>query len=134
MNHLTKIALLLAVFLASQASAQEKKKPVTIGGEMGMWYEGYGLNKAPSPAVPDFYQARRPSHLFRYTFNPTLTVGKWTVPFNFNFSPAQNNFITAATAGPQSIWQFLTNPVNNSALNLEVLRFCWALKISSIVS
>ena len=114
MKHLTKLTVLIAFFLSSQASAQEKKKkPITIGGEMGIWFEGYGLDKAPSPAVPDFYQARRPYNLFRYSFNPTLTVGKWTVPFNFNFSPTQNNFVTAASGGPQSIWQFLTNPVNN---------------------
>ncbi len=113
MNHIAKISFLLLLLLSSQSDAQEKKKPFTIGGEMGIWYEGYGLDKAPSPAVPDFYQARRPWNLFRYSFNPTLTVGKWTVPFNFNFSPTQNNFITAATGGPQSVWAFLTNPVNN---------------------
>ncbi|WP_411274223.1 hypothetical protein [Daejeonella sp.] len=121
MNRLFKLTVLLVLFLSSQANAQEKKKkPFTIGGEMGMWYEGYGLNKAPSPAVPDFYQARRPWNLFRYSLNPTLTVGKLTVPFNFNFSPTQNNFITAATAGPQSIWQFLTNPVNNFGISPKI--------------
>ena len=113
MNHLAKIALFMALFLAFEANAQEKKKPFTIGGDMGIWYEGYGLDKAPSPAVPDFYRARRPSHLLRYSFNPTLAVGKWNIPFNFNFSPTQTNFTTPSFGGKQSFWQFLTNPVNS---------------------
>ena len=93
-NHLAKTALLMALFLAFEANAQEKKKPFTIGGDMGIWYEGYGLDKAPSPAVPDFYRARRPYNLLRYSFNPTIAVGKWNIPLNFNFSPTQTNFTT----------------------------------------
>jgi hypothetical protein len=113
MNHLAKIALFMALFLAFEANAQEKKKPFTIGGDMGIWYEGYGLDKAPNPAVPDFYMARRPSHLLRYSFNPTLAVGKWNIPLNFNFSPTQTNFTTPSLGGKQSFWQFLTNPMNS---------------------
>src|SRR5665647_3112158 len=114
MKHLNKIAVGLALFLAFQASAQEKKKLFSISGDMGMWYEGYGLNKVPGPpSTPDFYPARRPWNLFRYSFNPTFMIGKWNIPLNFNFSPMQNNFITSVTGGKQSIWQFLTNPANN---------------------
>ena len=57
MNYPTKIALFMSLFLAFESNAQEKKKPISIGGDMGIWYDGYGLNKAPSSSVPDFYQA-----------------------------------------------------------------------------
>lgn len=121
MIHPTKLAVLLVLFLSSQVNAQEKKKkPFTIGGEMGMWYEGYGLDKSPSPAVPDFYQPRKPWNQLRYSFNPTLSVGKWNVPLNFNFSAMQNNFTTSPTGGKQSIWQFLTNPVNNFGIRPKI--------------
>ena len=126
MNHLNKIALFMTLLLAFESSAQEKKKPITIGGDMGIWYEGYGLDKAPNPAVPDFYRARRPSNLLRYSFNPTIAVGKWNIPLNFNFSPMQTNFTTPSTSlggilgGKQSIWQFLTNPMNSFGIRPKI--------------
>ena len=100
-------------------SAQQKPK-VTIGGDMGIWYEGYGLDKDPSPAFPDFYRARRPYNLFRYSFNPTISYGKWSIPFNFNFSPTQNNFTTPSVGPKPSIWQFLTNPMNNFGIRPKI--------------
>ena len=112
MNYLTKIALGVAIVLALNANASEKKDSLTIKGDMGIWYEGYGLNKSPGSPNPDFYSARRPWNLFRYSFNPILSYGKWEIPFNFNFSPALNNF-TTAYGTKQNFWQFLTNPVNS---------------------
>lgn len=120
MYHLTKIALCLGLLLTIETNAQEKKKKVfTIGGDMGIWYEGYGLDKAPSPATPDFYKARRPYNLFRYSFNPTLAIGKWNIPLNFNFSPMLNNF-ASVTGNKQNIWQFLTNPANNFGIRPKI--------------
>lgn len=116
----TIIAAFLTLFLAFQVHAQQKKDSLTIKGDMGIWYEGYGLDKSPDSPVPDFYQARRPWSLFRYSFNPILTYGKWSIPINFNFSPSQNNFVTSITSGKQSIWQFLTNPVNNIGLRPKI--------------
>lgn len=116
MKKIIKPVLLFSMLICTNsivAQNIEKKNPFTIGGDMGMWYEGYGLDKAPNPAVPDFYQARRPWNLFRYSINPTLAIGKWNIPLNFNFSPTQNNFTTPSVGGKQSILQFLTNPVNN---------------------
>ena len=137
MTHLSKITLLLTLFLAFQASAQEKekKKLFTLSGDMGIWYEGYGLDKTPGSPVPDFYKARRPWSLFRYTFNPIFNIGKWEIPVNFNFSlspglsgfspgfggfnPNLNNF--NVPGGPKlSIWQFLTNPANNFGLRPKI--------------
>lgn len=121
MNHFAKLALIITLFLAFDSSAQEKKKPFTIGGTMGIWYEGYGLDKAPNQSVPDFYRARRPYNLFRYSFNPTIAVGKWNIPLNFNFSPTQNNFTVPSTGGgKQSVWQFLTNPMNNFGIRPKI--------------
>ncbi|MCX6222533.1 MAG: hypothetical protein NTZ69_16300 [Bacteroidia bacterium] len=137
MNNLTKIAVLLTLFLAFQASAQEKekKKLFTLSGDMGIWYEGYGLDKTPGSPVPDFYKARRPWSLFRYTFNPIFNIGKWEIPVNFNFSLSPglsgfspgfggfnsnlNNFIVPG-APKLSIWQFLTNPANNFGLRPKI--------------
>jgi hypothetical protein len=113
MKHLYKIITVLILFQVIQASGQGKKNLVSISGDMGVWYEGYGLNKTPGSSLPDFYAARRPWNLFRYSFNPVFNIGKWSIPLNFNFSPMQNNFITSLTGGKQTMWQFLTNPANN---------------------
>jgi hypothetical protein len=110
----------LMIWTTSVSQAQEKKDSLSIKGDMGIWYEGYGLDKTPGNALPDFYRARKPWNLVRYTFNPILSFGKWSIPINFNFSPMQNNFITAMTGGPQSLWQFVTNPVNNFGIRPKI--------------
>jgi len=120
MNHLTKITVVLTFVLALQANGQEKKKLFSLSGDIGIWYEGYSLEKTPGSPVPDFYKARRPWNLFRYSFNPIFNIGKWEVPLNFNFSPQQNNFITSITGGKQTIWQFLTNPANNFGIRPKI--------------
>lgn len=119
MNHLTKIAVILALFMALNARAQDTIKRFSVSGDMGVWYEGYGLDKTPGGATPDFYKARRPWNLFRYSFNPTFSIGKWNIPLNLNFSPMINNF-TTAMGSKQSLWQFLTNPANNFGIRPKI--------------
>ncbi|HSQ45902.1 MAG TPA: hypothetical protein VLM44_03180 [Lutibacter sp.] len=119
MNHLKQTAVIIILLLVFQANAQEKKYAFSIKGDMGIWYEGYGLDKNPSPAVPNFYSARKPWNLVRYSFNPTFSIGKWEIPMNFNFSPMITNFITPA-GSKQSVWQFLTNPANNFGLRPKI--------------
>jgi hypothetical protein len=104
------ILLMLLLMCATRASAQTA---FSLGGDMGIWYEGYGLNKWPGQSVPDIYQQRKPWNLVRYSFNPVFNFGKLSIPFNFNFSPMQNNFTVPSVGGKQSFWQFLTNPANN---------------------
>jgi len=121
MKYFTRIAAFLLLFFALHASAQdEKKKKVTLTGDMGVWYEGYGLDKTPEQSTPNFYQPRKPWNSLRYSFNPSITYGKWSIPVNFNFSMLQNNFLTPVTSGKQSIWQFLTNPANNFGISPKI--------------
>jgi hypothetical protein len=99
-----------------------KKHPVSISGTAGISYEGYGLTT--NPGGYSFYTPRRPWNLVRFNFSPTITVGKFKLPFNFNFSPMRNNFgSTPFTFGSlpgfpkQTIGQWLTNPINNLGIN-----------------
>ena len=119
MNHLKSIAAVLMLFTALHAGAAEKKDSLSIKGDMGIWYEGYGLDKTPGSSIPDFYKARRPWNLFRYSFNPILSYGKWEIPLNFNFSPMLTNF-TSMVGKNQTIWQFLTNPANNFGIRPKI--------------
>lgn len=104
--------LILFVLLAASLQAQQLPK-FSLGGDMGIWYEGYGLDRTPPASTPNFYQPRKPWHSVRYTFNPVFNFGKLSIPFNFNFSPMQNNFTVPSVGGKQSVWQFLTNPANS---------------------
>jgi len=101
--------------------AQQAPK-VSVSGDMGVTYEGYGLDKTPEQSTPDFYQARKPWNLFRYTLDPTITVGQWSIPFNFNFSSMSGNFVTPSIGGvgKQSFWQFLTNPANSFGIRPKI--------------
>jgi hypothetical protein len=120
MKYLSHLFVLLILFTAFRGQAQDKKKLVKFGGDMGIWYEGYGLDKNPGAATPDFYPARKPWNLLRYSFNPTLSVGRWTIPLNFNFSAMQNNFTVPSTGGKQNVWQFITNPANNFGIRPKI--------------
>ena len=100
-----------------------KKHPVSISGTAGITYEGYGLTTNPSPP-PVFYAARRPWNLIRFNFSPTITVGKFKLPLNFNFSPMRNNlgsppfgFGNLPGFPKQTFAQWLTNPMNNLGIN-----------------
>jgi hypothetical protein len=109
------------VFGARAQDTTKKKKPeFSIGGDMGVSYEGYGLNLWPGRSTPPFYTPRKPWNMLRYNFSPTFTYGKWTIPFNFNFTALQNNFITPVTSGKQSLWQFITNPANNFGISPKI--------------
>jgi hypothetical protein len=120
MKYLSLLLVFLIFLTPFEARSQDKKQSIKIGGDMGVWYEGYGLDKNPNQPVPDFYTARKPWNLLRYSFNPTLSVGKVTIPFNFNFSAMQNNFTTPTTGERQSVWEFLTNPINNFGIRPKI--------------
>src|ERR1700749_5005911 len=113
MKRYISIVTFLLILIAFGASAQEQKpSPFSITGDISVWYEGYGLDKTPENATPDFYSPRRPWNLFRFGFDPTIKAGGWTIPFNFNFTTPQTNFVTPS-AGKQTFWQVLTNPANS---------------------
>ena len=120
-KYFVKTAVIL-LLLSFNATAQDtvKRKAVTISGDAGIWYEYYGLDKTPGQSTPDFYRARRPWDLFRYSFAPTISFGQWSIPFNFNFSSMQNNFVTPSVGGKQSFWQFLTNPANSFGIRPKI--------------
>jgi hypothetical protein len=119
-KYFTPAATILLLILGNLVNAQDKPKPFSITGDMGVWYEGYGLDKTPENSTPDFYQQRRPWNLFRYSFDPTINIGQWSIPFNFNFSSPQTNFTTPSTGGKQSFWQFLTNPANSFGIRPKI--------------
>lgn len=94
--------------------AQDKKK-FSIGGSMGVWYEGYGLTVKPTGGT--FFLPRKPWNQLRIDFSPTIKMGDFSLPFNFNFSALQTNFVTPQVPGKQNIGQILLNPLNNFGLN-----------------
>ena len=97
-------------------SAQDKKPKVSVSGNMGVTYEGYGLNRNPTGWTG--YSQRKPWNQVRFTFQPTITTPKFSLPFNFNFNTTPTNFIGPyAGIGKQSFGQYITNPSNNFAVN-----------------
>jgi hypothetical protein len=105
-----------AFLLSNIVNAQETKPSFSISGVAGISYEYYGLNT--SPETWNGFQPRKPWNQWRFIFSPNISLGKLTLPFNFNFATKPTNF-----AGPysgltkQSFSQFITNPLNNFSLN-----------------
>ncbi len=105
----------LMIIASTSAFAQTKPK-VQVSGNMGVSYEGYGLNRNPTGWTG--YAPRKPWNQVRFTFQPTITTPKWSLPFNFNFGTTPTNLIGPyANIGKQNIGQFITNPMNNFAVN-----------------
>jgi hypothetical protein len=115
--------LLISLFMCSSLWAVAlNKSPIGFSGTVGASYENYGL--VTNPSTPSFYSQRRPWSVLRFTFNPTISIGKIKIPFNFNFSPNRFNF-GAAPFGfgslpgfpRQTLGQWLSNPMNNFGIN-----------------
>jgi hypothetical protein len=114
---------LLPIFILTGLATSAQTKPkVSISGTAGVTYEGYGLTTHPGGY--NFYPARRPWNLVRFNFSPTITVGGFKLPFNFNFSPMRNNFGSVPFGfgslpgfPKQSFGQWLANPINNFGIN-----------------
>ena len=109
--------LILTASIALNSHAQIKPPAFSISGNMGISYEGYGLNR--DPASWTGYAARKPWNQVLFNFTPTLKFGaNWSIPFNFNFAAKPTNF-----AGPysgiikQNFGQYITNPMNNFGVN-----------------
>ncbi len=119
------VSLLFLLFgFVTPLLAQQSPK-VTVSGDVGVSYEYYGLDKMPETSIPNFYPARKPWNLFRYTFDPIISVGGWSIPFNFNFTSPPANFTTPSLGGlgnigKQSFWQFLTNPANSFGIRPKI--------------
>ncbi len=108
---------LFSAGLFAQDVKEKVKEKLNISGTMGITYEGYGLDVKPTGS--SFYNPRRPWNQVRFNFAPSIQFNKnFTLPLNFNFATVATNF-----AGPyaglknQTIGQFITNPMNNFAIN-----------------
>ncbi|MFZ4770017.1 MAG: hypothetical protein ACOYLO_07530 [Ferruginibacter sp.] len=116
-----KIILTGFVLLNTAAFAQSKKPEFSVSGTMGVTYEGYGLNRNPSGWMG--YTPRRPWNQVRFNFMPNFQFGKnFSLPFNISMAALPTNFAGPYSGfipgGPkQDFKQWLTNPVNNIAVN-----------------
>ena len=109
-------SLVLLMLLSTLASAQTTAPKIKVSGTMGVNYEGYGLNR--NPAGWTGFSQRKPWNQVRFNFQPTITTPKWSLPFNFNFATTPTNaFGPFANIGKQNIGQYISNPMNNFAVN-----------------
>ena len=119
-NHMkSKLITLLTFCCISFGYAQTTNPPVVVTGTMGTSYEYYGLST--NPAGWNGYNPRKPWNQVRFNFKPTITIGDFKLPFNFNFATKPTNFIGPyagiGALGNQNFWQFVTNPLNNFSIN-----------------
>lgn len=117
-----KIRIFIFLVVGFLQSSAQTKSPVSISGTAGVSYDGYGLTV--NPTTPSFYTARKPWNLVRFNFAPTISVGNFKIPFNFNFSPMRNNFggvpfgFGSLPGFPrQTFLQWLSNPMNSFGIN-----------------
>jgi hypothetical protein len=116
------ITVLILVFsgsLTAQSLPEQDKntKTLSISGTTGVSYEHYGLSRKPTGWTG--FTPRKPWNQVRFNFAPIFQVGKnFSMPVNFNFATTATNFAGPyAGAGRQTFGQFITNPMNNFAIN-----------------
>lgn len=113
--------LILLITICCDLAAQDKPLSFSASGTMGVTYEGYGLSRKPSGWTG--YTQRRPWNQVRFSFMPTFNFGKnFSLPFNINVAALPTNFAGPYSGfipgGPkQNFKQWITNPVNNIAIN-----------------
>ncbi len=120
---MNKIKIILSglLLLNTAAYAQTKKPDFSVSGTMGVTYEGYGLDRNPSGWTG--YTPRRPWNQVRFNFMPNFKFGKnLSIPFNISMAALPTNFAGPYSGfipgGPkQDFKQWITNPVNNIAVN-----------------
>jgi hypothetical protein len=116
-----KLKLILFFLLNCALSQAQKKSPITVSGNIGVGYEGYGLSR--SPAGWAGYTPRQPWNQFRFNFAPSIKFNKnFSLPLNFNFITKPTNFAgpfagLGSFGGKQSLGQFISNPSNNFSAN-----------------
>ena len=109
------------LFLLSSNSIAQTKPSFSVSGNMGVTYEGYGLDRNPTGWTG--YQPRRPWNQVRFNFMPNFQFGKnFSLPVSINVAALPTNFAGPYSGfipgGPkQSFKQWITNPVNNIAIN-----------------
>lgn len=114
--------LLVMLTTIAQAQSDTSQKKLNITGTMGVSYEHYGLSRKPTGWSG--FLPRRPWNQVRFSFQPTITTPKWSLPFNFNFNTTPTNVIGPyAGISKQSFSQYITNPANNFSFNP---RYKWA--------
>lgn len=100
--------------LTAQDSPGQNK--IKITGTIGMQYEHYGLDRNPN-GWPGFLP-RKPWNQVRFNWMPEFQFPKWKMPVNFNFSTTPVNYVGPYSGiQKQSFSQYITNPMNNFALN-----------------
>jgi hypothetical protein len=114
--------LIFFLLLGISLFAQKPKLPsLSVSGTMGVTYEGYGLDRNPTGWAG--YTPRRPWNQVRFSFMPNFKFGKnFSLPFNINLAALPTNFAGPYSGfipgGPkQNFKQWITNPVNNIAVN-----------------
>jgi len=75
-----KLLIILLVGLSTNLFAQNQS-PVSISGNMGISYEGYGLTV--NPKTPSFYTPRRPWNQVRFTIAPQIKIGNFSLPAQY---------------------------------------------------
>lgn len=102
MNYLTKITAGLILFLAFESTAQEKKKPFSIGGDIGIWYEGYGLDKANSAEhelsviEEAFKKDKTDTSAIKIVFTDTVTLNSLTAKIYYRVKALDFNYKQSA--------------------------------------
>ncbi len=95
---------------------QDKKSKFSMGGQVGVSYEGYGLDR--NPAGWTGFPQRKPWNQVRFIFQPTFDLPKISIPFNFSFNTTPTNVLGPyAGIAKQSFSEYITNPSNNFSIN-----------------
>lgn len=111
------LVLLIVAGAPALINAQEKKSSFSISGTSGVSYEHYGLSRKPVGWTG--FTRRKPWNQFRFNFSPQMQFGKnFSLPINFSFALKPTNYAGPySNIGKQSFSQFISNPLNNFAMN-----------------
>jgi hypothetical protein len=110
---------ILLILICSIVVAQEKDKPITFNGTIGLFYDTYSFSEENYPT----FRAKYPDNELRLNANATLQIGEYlSIPFGISVSN-QKTLYNLPSMPEENLIDFIRNPQNNVSINPE---YKWA--------
>lgn len=107
--------ILILILISSHIVAQEKEKPITFSGNIGLFFDTYNYSEENYPT----FRPKYPGNELRLNVNATIQIGDYlSIPFGINISN-QKTLYNLPSLPEENLIDFIQNPKNDISVNPE---------------
>ncbi len=109
------ISPLILILINSYIFAQEKENPITISGNIGLFFDTYNFSEENYST----FRPKYPENELRLNANATIQIGEYlSIPFGINISN-QKTLYNLPSLPEENLIDFIQNPKNDISINPE---------------